>query len=228
MGHEIEKVLSERGHSIPIIIDQENQSQLDHIENFKLDSIIEFSTPESAFDNLKICLEKQIPVVSGTTGWLERKDELVNLCNKLNGTFFYASNYSLGVNLFFKLNQWLAKTMKGQNYQTELSEIHHTKKVDKPSGTAISLAEDILQENKSYSSWVLDAEESQSDLVIKSFREADVPGTHTVSYLSDTDEIEIKHLAKSRKGFALGAVLVAEWIANKKGVLSMDDFLNFN
>jgi 4-hydroxy-tetrahydrodipicolinate reductase len=225
MGKIIERIALKRGHEITARIDIDNQYEL---ESAKGDVAIEFSHPDAAYENLRKILEKNIPVVCGTTGWLDRKKEIDSICRSLDGAFFYASNYSLGVNIFFKLNEYLAKVMQRfDEYNIELDEIHHTQKKDSPSGTAITLAEGILQNVSRKTRWVNESTEEPDDLLIKSFRIADVPGTHVVKYNSPVDDLEIKHTAHSREGFATGAVLVAEWIRHKKGVLSMDDFLKF-
>lgn len=225
MGKTIERIAMERGHNIVGRIDIDNQHEFDTVT---ADAAIEFSHPDAAFQNVKKCLEKNIPVVCGTTGWLAHKGEIEALTRKLNGTFFYASNYSLGVNIFFKLNEHLAKMMNNfDGYQIGLEEIHHTEKKDAPSGTAITLAEGILKHNSKKRSWVNTDSVKSEELPIKSLRIGQVPGTHTVKYGSPTDDIEIKHTAHTRDGFAVGAVMVAEWALNKKGVLSMDDFLKF-
>lgn len=225
MGKTIERIAMERGHNIVGRIDIDNQHEFDTVT---ADAAIEFSHPDAAFQNVKKCLEKNIPVVCGTTGWLARKGEIEALTRKLNGTFFYASNYSLGVNIFFKLNEHLAKMMNNfDGYQIGLEEIHHTEKKDAPSGTAITLAEGILKHNSKKRSWVNTDSVKSEELPIKSLRIGQVPGTHTVKYGSPTDDIEIKHTAHTRDGFAVGAVMVAEWALNKKGVLSMDDLLKF-
>lgn len=225
MGKTIERIALERGHEISARIDVDNQHEL---RTMKGDVAIEFSHPSAAFDNVRTTLEKNIPVVCGTTGWLSRKSEIDALTMKLDGAFFYASNYSLGVNIFFKLNEYLAKVMENfPEYEIELDEIHHTQKKDSPSGTAISLAEGIIKHVSRKKSWVNENTDEESELAIKSFRIADIPGTHVVKYNSPVDDIEIKHTAHSREGFATGAVLVAEWIRRQKGVLSMDDFLKF-
>jgi 4-hydroxy-tetrahydrodipicolinate reductase len=225
MGKTIERIALERGHEIAGRIDIDNQQDLNTIQ---ADAAIEFSHPDAAFNNISRCLSQKIPVVCGTTGWLARKTEIETLTQKNNGTFFYASNYSLGVNIFFKLNEHLARMMGSfRNYNVRLDEIHHTEKKDAPSGTAITLAEGILKHASHKKSWVNSDSGKPEDLVIKSFRVDQVPGTHVVKYNSAIDEIEIKHTAHNREGFALGAVMVAEWIRDKKGVLSMDDFLKF-
>ncbi len=225
MGKIIERVALERGHTIAGKIDIDNQIDLDSAQ---ADVAIEFSRPEAAFDNVRRCLERRIPVVCGTTGWLERKPEIEALCLKMNSAFFYASNYSLGVNIFFKMNELLARMMNNfGEYEIMMDEIHHTEKKDAPSGTAITLAEGILKHVNRKKSWVNDAVKKQEELLIKSFRIDDVPGTHVVSYASPIDTIEIKHTAHSREGFAKGAVMVSEWLRDKKGVLNMDDYLKF-
>jgi 4-hydroxy-tetrahydrodipicolinate reductase len=225
MGKTIERIALQRGHEISARIDIDNQHELSRATG---DVAIEFSHPTAAFDNVRKVLEKKIPVVCGTTGWLDRKPVIESLCEDLGGAFFYASNYSLGVNIFFKLNEYLARVMESfPEYEIEMDEIHHTQKKDSPSGTAITLAEGILKNVNRKTSWVNDNSDDEEELVIKSFRIADIPGTHVVKYNCLIDDIEIKHTAHSRDGFATGAVMVAEWIRGKKGVLGMDDFLKF-
>ena len=222
MGKEIEKIAISRGHSIVIKKDI-------HTTNCDIslaDIAIDFSIPSAAFDNISNCLNNNVPVISGTTGWLEKYNEIVSLCKKKNGAFIYASNFSLGVNIFFELNNQLAKMMNAlEDYHISIEEIHHTKKLDAPSGTAITLAEGIIK-NSSKKSWELDGKTSKEVIPISAKRIPDVPGTHTVSYNSEVDTIAIKHTAHSRKGFALGAVIAAEWLLHKKGVFSMKDVLN--
>ena len=221
MGKEIEKIALSRGHEIVLKI--EGPETYDITDS---DIAIDFSIPSVAFDNISNCLVHGIPVVSGTTGWLDRYDEAVELCEKNNGSFIYASNFSLGVNLFFELNAKLSSLMNSvENYSISIEEIHHTKKLDAPSGTAITLAEGIIQ-NSSKTSWELDSKSTEETISIKAIRTPDVPGTHTISYASEVDTLEIKHTAHSRKGFALGAVVAAEWLVHKKGVYSMKDVLN--
>lgn len=225
MGKTIERIALERGHTISARIDIDNQHEF---ETIKGDVAIEFSHPDAAFENVKRTLLKGIPVVCGTTGWLARKTEIEKLCKEKNGAFFYASNYSLGVNIFFKLNEYLAAMVsKFPEYDVAMDEVHHTEKKDAPSGTAITLAEGVLKHVHRKTKWVNEESENLSDLYIQSFRIADVPGTHVVKYSSPVDDIEIKHVAHSREGFAKGAVMVAEWIRDKKGILGMDDFLKF-
>jgi 4-hydroxy-tetrahydrodipicolinate reductase len=225
MGKIIERIARERGHEISARIDIDNQHEFDTVKG---DVAIEFSHPDAAFENVRRTLLMGIPVVCGTTGWLERKPDIEALCKSQDGAFFYASNYSLGVNIFFKVNEFLARVMNNfGDYTVEMDEIHHTQKKDAPSGTAITLAEGVMKHMTRKKRWTNEESENAADLFIKSFRIADVPGTHVVKYSSPVDDIEIKHIAHSREGFATGAVLVAEWIRDKRGVLSMDDFLKF-
>jgi 4-hydroxy-tetrahydrodipicolinate reductase len=196
----------------------------------QIDIAIEFSQPEGAVENIKWALQHNIPILSGTTGWLENKSEIEKMTQDTNGTFFYASNYSIGVNVFFKVNQFLAKLInESGGYKASIEEIHHTAKKDAPSGTAITLAEGIIESIDSMQKWHLsdNQPENEHSLLITSKRIDPAPGTHIIRYQSEIDTIEISHTAHSREGFALGAILVAEWIQGKKGVLSMDDFLSF-
>ncbi|WP_053404302.1 4-hydroxy-tetrahydrodipicolinate reductase [Persicobacter sp. CCB-QB2] len=226
MGKIIEQIALDRGHEIVAKIDKDNAADLANLTGDTVDVAIEFSMPAVAYDNLTTCIKNGIPVLSGTTGWLDKFPELEQLVAEQNGTFFYASNYSIGVNLFFKVNEFLAKLMNPQKeYEVDMVEIHHTEKLDAPSGTAITLAEGVLDNVERKAKWVNETSEKAEELDIISLREAEVPGTHSVHYRSEVDDIEIKHTAHSRKGFALGAVLVAEWLPKQKGVCSMDDFL---
>jgi 4-hydroxy-tetrahydrodipicolinate reductase len=223
MGKEIEKIALSRGHEIVIKKDVD-----DVIDITLADVAIDFSVPTSAYNNIANCINNQVPVISGTTGWLDKYDDAVALCKEKNSAFIYASNYSLGVNIFFELNKQLAKMMNSlEDYNISMEEIHHTKKLDAPSGTAITLAEGII-ENSSKKKWELDEKTSEENIPIVAKRIPDVPGTHSVWYNSEVDSIEIKHTAHSRKGFALGAVVAAEWISGKKGVFSMKDVLNIS
>jgi 4-hydroxy-tetrahydrodipicolinate reductase len=226
MGKEIEKIALSRGHKIELIIDIDNQHELT-VENLKkCDVAIEFTIPKSAVDNYFKCFEAGIPVVSGTTGWLDRKAEVHQKCRETNGTFFYGSNFSVGVNLFFELNRQLAKLMAPYpEYKPEMTEVHHTQKLDAPSGTAISLAEDLIEILPTVNSWADAGDAAENQLPIKSEREGEVPGIHTIKYDSEVDYIEITHSAKSRKGFSLGAVLAAEFSLKNKGILTMKDML---
>ncbi len=222
MGKTIEKIAIERGHKIVLKIDKDDINY--NLSN--VDVAIDFSIPTAAFTNIKNCINNAIPVISGTTGWLEKYNEIVALCKQKNGAFIYASNFSLGVNIFFELNKNLAKMMQNLNqYNISLEEIHHTKKLDAPSGTAITLAEDIIK-NTSKQSWALNETNNPNEIPIVAKRIPGVPGTHLVSYQSKVDTLEIKHTAHSREGFALGAVVAAEWLVNKKGVYTMKDVLN--
>jgi len=221
MGKEIEKIAISRGHEIVIKKDIH-----DTIDMNLADVAIDFSVPSAAFENISNCIKNKVPVISGTTGWLDKYQEVSLLCEKEKGAFIYASNFSLGVNIFFELNKQLAKMMHSlEDYTISLEEIHHTKKLDAPSGTAITLAEGII-ENSSKKNWELGESASEENIPIIAKRVSEVPGTHTVWYESEVDTLEIKHTAHSRKGFALGAVVAAEWIVGKTGVFSMKDVLN--
>ena len=221
MGQTIERIALERGHEIVLKKDEFNTYE--GLSN--ADVAIDFSIPAVAVENISNCFYANVPVISGTTGWLEHYDAMVSLCKDKNGAFISSSNFSLGVNLFFELNEYLAKMMsKFGSYSDEMEEIHHTQKLDAPSGTAISLAKGII-ENSDYSSWTLEkAKENQ--IQIEAVRTENVPGTHTVTYNSVVDTIEIKHTAHNRDGFALGAVIAAEWIVGKHGIFTMKDVLN--
>ncbi|MCU0358755.1 MAG: 4-hydroxy-tetrahydrodipicolinate reductase [Cyclobacteriaceae bacterium] len=225
MGKVIEQIALQRGHHIAGRITSANRHELPGIN---ADVAIEFSKPEAAYENVKFCVENNLPVICGTTGWLERKAEIEKLTHHCNGTFFYASNFSIGVNIFFRLNEQLARIMNNfPDYAIQIDEVHHTQKKDAPSGTAISLAQGIMQHMPRKTSWVNHTDAATHEVPISSFRIDDVPGTHVVNYSSSIDDIEIKHIAHSREGFARGAVMVAEWIQGRKGVLTMEDFLQF-
>ena len=224
MGQEVEKVLKQRQHEV---IQKINSSDYDPAQLREADVAIEFTQPEAAFQNLVNCFKAKLPVVTGTTGWLQHYNEAAQLCQNYQSAFLYASNFSLGVNLFFELNKRLAGLMAPYDqYQLGIEEIHHTKKLDKPSGTAVSLAEQIEEENPNKKGWTLDEITGADQIPVTARREHDVPGTHIVSYRSDIDDIEIKHTAHNRQGFALGAVLAAEFVADKEGVFTMKDVLN--
>lgn len=222
MGKAIEKIAIDRGHSIILKLDQ-------NIEDYNIrtaDVAIDFSIPEAAVNNISNCLKNGVPVISGTTGWLKEYDNMVALANENDGAFIYASNFSLGVNIFFELNKQLAKMMSTlSQYKVDLEEIHHNKKLDAPSGTAITLAEGVIQ-NSSYNYWKLDNATDKSIIPIKAKRIEDIPGTHHVNYNSNVDAITISHTAHNREGFALGALIAAEWIIGKTGVFTMNDVLN--
>lgn len=222
MGKVIERIALERGHEIVLKKDESNTYE--GIE--KAEVAIDFSVPMVAVENISTAINQGIPVVCGTTGWLEQYDEVVQLCQEKNGAFLYGSNFSLGVNLFFELNNYLAKMMArfSSVYKVSMEEIHHTQKLDSPSGTAISLAKGVI-ENSNYTSWTEETA-TENQIHIDAKRIENVPGTHSVYYSSDVDFIEIKHVAHNREGFALGAVLAAEWIVGKNGVFSMKDVLD--
>lgn len=229
MGQTIERIALERGHEIVLKKDEFNTYE----GLLNADVAIDFSIPSVAVSNISSCFYANVPVISGTTGWLEHYDNMVALCTEKNGAFISSSNFSLGVNLFFGLNEHLARMMsKFDSYRVEMEEIHHTQKLDAPSGTAISLAKDVI-ENSSYTNWTLKSSKSDDlsdservkQIHIEALRIEDVPGTHTVTYNSEVDTIEIKHTAHNRDGFALGAVIAAEWIIGKKGVFTMKDVL---
>ena len=226
MGKVIEGIAVSRGHIVVLKIDESNKIDRGFINSDRIDVVIEFSSPESAFENIKYCMKNGIPTVSGTTGWLDKKSEIDTLCIENDTAFFYASNYSIGMNLFFRLNKQLAKLIAPyHNYSVSMEEIHHTMKLDAPSGTAITLAEGIIENNARFENWVNDVEPKENEINIESIREGLVPGTHNVKYISNIDTITIGHEAHSREGFALGAVIAAEWLIDKKGVKNMDDLL---
>ncbi len=222
MGKVIERIALERGHEI--VLRKGSSDSFDGLSN--ADVAIDFSVPSAAVGHISECLNANVPIVSGTTGWLNDYDKMVDLCQEKNGSFIYGSNFSLGVNLFFELNDYLAKMMsKFDQYSVVMEEIHHTQKLDAPSGTAISLAKDIIK-NSDYSNWSIDKNHSEKEVFIDAKRIENVPGTHSVFYNSDVDTIEIKHTAHNRDGFALGSVIAAEWILGKKGVFTMRDVLS--
>lgn len=228
MGKTIEQIARERGHRIVSIVDINNPEEFQSDAFKSADVAIEFTTPATAFTNYLRCFEAGVPVVSGTTGWLEHMGEIKEKCEKEGKTFFYASNFSIGVNLFFALNKYLARLMnRFPAYDVRLTETHHIHKLDAPSGTAITLAEGILENIDRKERWTLETADQPADLPIHAIREGEVPGIHEIVYESDADSISIKHDAKSRAGFALGAVLAAEFTAGKKGFLGMNDLLKF-
>jgi 4-hydroxy-tetrahydrodipicolinate reductase len=223
MGKVIERIALERGHEI--VLRKAGTDTFDGLEN--ADVAIDFSVPDAAVGNISACLDSNIPVVSGTTGWLDRYEDMTALCSEKNGAFIYGSNFSLGVNLFFELNEYLAKMMaKFEQYKVSMEEIHHTQKLDAPSGTAITLAKGII-DYSDYSSWALENAKAD-EILIDAKRIENVPGTHTVVYNSAVDAIEIKHTAHNREGFALGAVIAAEWLQGKTGVFTMRDVLGLD
>jgi 4-hydroxy-tetrahydrodipicolinate reductase len=228
MGHEIETIAVKRGHAIKLIIDQDNTEDLNK-DNLKgIDVAIEFSLPDAAFNNIIKCLENKVPVVSGTTGWLEKYDLVVDTCKKYTSSFIHSSNYSIGVNLLFRLNKELARLMKQYDeYQVAIEEIHHIKKLDAPSGTAITLANGICNENERFEGWSEADKEETRKIPIRSVREGTVPGIHTVTWDSEIDTISLKHESKNRRGLALGAVVAAEFIHSKEGVFTMNNVMGF-
>lgn len=228
MGREIEQIALSRGHSVVLKIDINNPEELTTEKLSEADVAIEFTSPVTAVNNYLKCFENGVPVVSGTTGWLDQKSEVEKKCKEKDGCFFYASNFSLGVNIFFGMNKYLARVMKDfPQYDVSMVEVHHTQKLDAPSGTAITLADDIIAINDKKTNWTVDDPKSENELYINPIREGVVPGIHTVKYNSEVDFIEIMHSAYNRKGFAFGAVLAAEFCVGKKGILSMTDLLKF-
>lgn len=240
MGREIERILTERGHEVALIIDADNASALDAEHLAGIDVALEFTTPDTAYANIRTCIECGVPVVSGTTGWTARLEELKEFCREKGSALFYASNYSLGVNLMFRLNRQLAAMIdRVSGYDVAIEEIHHDQKKDAPSGTAITLAEGVIAELKAKTGWVnyapgialsenrINTPEAaaENQLVIGSVREGSIPGTHTVIYESADDRIELKHTIKNRRTLALGAVVASEFICGKQGVYTMDDLL---
>lgn len=240
MGREIEKILIARGHETALIIDRDNTADLDAAHLSGIDVALEFTTPETAYGNIRTCLECGIPVVSGTTGWIGRLPELEALCRERNGAFFYASNFCLGVNLMFRLNRRLAELIgRAGGYDVRIEEVHHTQKRDAPSGTAITLAEGVMAGMPAKSSWVDYAPEAEhaanriddperaapSQIVIRSRREGAVPGIHTVTYESEDDMLEIRHSIRNRRALARGAVAAAEFLCGKRGVYTMEDLI---
>jgi len=229
MGQAIERVALQRGHHITHKIDLSNSASFATVNPKTVDVALEFSQPTAAYSNIWQCLAKNIPVISGTTGWLARKEELCAYCKAHRGTFFYASNFSIGMNILCKVNTFLAKLMNQYpEYEVTLAEEHHLEKKDTPSGTAVMLAEGIIQNMHRKKGWEIAPTQQKDRLGILAKRRQDVPGTHTVTYTSLPDTLELKHTAHSREGFALGVVLVAEWIQDKQGILGMEDFLRLD
>lgn len=224
LGQAIGEAVQARGHELILTIRSSNLADLAQVN--QADVAIDCSTPDHAFNNIQACLNSGVPIVSGTTGWLDKRKTIEEHCQKVGGAFLYASNFSIGVNLFFALNKQLATLMNGQrNYQISLDETHHIQKADAPSGTAISLAEGLIGKIDHKKKWVNQASKNDTELSIQSRRQGEVPGTHQVNYTSAVDSISICHTAHNRKGFALGAALAAEWLADKKGCFSMQDLL---
>jgi len=227
MGKAIEKIALEKGHQILVIVD--SQKSIENANFNGVDVAIEFTRPEVAPKHMLFCLEIGVPIVVGTTAWKEDLPAIADMVNKQNGALVHASNFSIGVNLFFEMNKKLAKIMEAHPaYKLEMTEIHHTQKLDKPSGTAVTLAEEIIEQNTNYKGWSLAEStelENEKEFFIHALREENVPGTHLVNYSSPIDSIQIQHTAHTRDGFALGAILAAEWIKNKKGIFTMKDVL---
>lgn len=229
MGKEIESAAIERGHQIVVRLNSPEDWEVGATQLHEAEVAIEFSTPDSAPGNILKCFASNIPVVSGTTGWHERMDELKEMCEKENGAFFYAPNFSIGVNVFFEINKRLAQLMKNfREYEISIEETHHIYKLDAPSGTAIKLANDIAREIEHKKGWTGKDKKEEDEIVIRSIREGNITGIHTVIYDSEFDSIEIRHNAKNRRGFAIGAVMAAEWLPGKKGCFGMNDLLNLN
>lgn len=229
MGREIEKILAERGHETVLVIDAENTADLNARHLAEVDVALEFTTPATAYENIRTCIECRTPVVSGTTGWTTRLPELEALCREKGGALFYASNFCLGVNLLFKLNRQLAAMIdRIGGYEVEIEEVHHVHKKDAPSGTAITLAEGIIDNLHTKTGWVNDVPAAPEQIAIRSIREGEIPGIHTVCYESEDDRIELRHTIKNRRTLALGAVVAAEFLCNKRGVFTMDDLLKNN
>lgn len=228
MGHEIEAAALKRGHNIKLIVDVTNKADLNSDKLKGIDVAIEFSFPESALDNILKCLENRLPVVSGTTGWLEHYSEATTACQKYKTAFLHSTNFSIGVNILFKLNSELARLMgKYPEYNVAIEEIHHTKKLDAPSGTAITLSTGITNNHPGYDGWAFPGEASGKKIPVTAVREGNVPGTHNITWDSEIDTIKLGHEAKNRKGLALGAVIAAEFLAGREGVFTMNDVMGF-
>ena len=229
MGKTIEQLALNKGYEIVLKVDKKNANTWTNEQLEQADIAIEFTQPESAIKNISRCFECGVPVISGTTGWVEKMEEVKDACKKMNGGFFYASNFSVGVNLFFQLNKVLAEMMETyDSYNISLEEIHHTQKLDAPSGTAITLAEGLLKKISRKSKWVKESGDQENELPIFSKRIENVPGTHSINYYSEIDSIEIKHTAHSRLGFAKGALMAAEWMKNRIGIYGMEDLLKLS
>lgn len=225
MGQQIETIAMERDHEIVLIVDSTNSDLVTDNDLKKADVAIEFSTPQTAVENIKKCISVGLPVVIGSTGWYDHFKEIEKLCTQKKGGLFHATNFSLGVNLFFKINTYLAELMnKYKMYDVSMEEIHHVHKLDKPSGTAITLANQLIENLDRKKKWSLDKKTADT-VFIKDVREGEIPGTHVVKYTSDVDDIEIMHKAHNRKGFAAGAVVAAEFLKGKKGIYTMNDLL---
>lgn len=226
MGREIEAIAIKRGHTIRLIVDKDNTNDLNKANLKVIDVAIEFSFPDVALENIIKCLEEKVPVVSGTTGWLKDYNKAVDICRKHGTSFIHSTNFSIGVNLFFRLNSDLAKRMnRYHDFNVSIEEIHHTKKLDAPSGTAITLAKGIIENHSDYEKWCPEKEKQKKCVPINSVREGDVPGTHVITWDSEIETISLKHETKNRRGLALGAVVAAEFIYSKQGIFTMDDVM---
>jgi len=229
MGKAIEEIAISRGHSVVVKFNSQNPLESSQLRT--TDVAIEFSQPDLALKHIKLCADGQIPIVVGTTAWEEHLPEIINHIDKREASLIYSSNFSIGVNLFFELNKHLARLMNDKtDYVASITEIHHTQKIDAPSGTAVTLAKDLISNHPTYSSWKLTGQSEnmeKTDLPISAIREENVPGTHLISYTSEIDTLTIEHQAHNRKGFALGAVIAAEFIHKKQGVYTMSDILKF-
>lgn len=226
MGHEIEKICTERGHEICWKINSKNRNALSPSLLKQADAIIEFTSPHSAPDNIRFCIENKVPVVTGSTGWYGELSTMKEFCAKHEAALFYASNFSIGVNIFWAVNKYMSSLMdRYPEYKASIEEIHHTQKLDAPSGTAITLAEKTFEAHTTYSGWANTGEESQVQIPITAIRKDNVPGTHTLTWKSEVDKLEFTHEAFNRSGFALGAVKAAEWLVGRKGSYTMDDML---
>ena len=229
MGKEIEEIALQKGHEIVLKVNDENLAELNKENLRNCDVAIEFTGPDSAVENMKTCIDAGVPVVCGSTGWVEKENEVINYCNGKAGSLLYSSNFSIGVNIFFEINRKLAQLMsQHKEYNVAIEEIHHTQKKDAPSGTAISLARQIILQNSTKLNWTDNPSHTSSEIYISSKRVDPAPGTHHVKYTSLIDDIEIIHTAHSRKGFATGALIAAEFLAGKKGIFSMIDVLKTN
>lgn len=236
MGRLIEKYAHKRGHEVVLVVDRKNRDTIQIEDIAMADVAIDFSTPDAALENISLCFEANLPIVVGTTGWYEHLQEVKEICLEADQAVLYGSNFSIGVNVFFHVNKMLAKAMNPyKQYDVQVEEIHHVHKLDAPSGTAITIAEGIIENNSSKDAWVnelVDGDKSiiaqQNELLIESLRIEEVPGTHTVLYSSEVDQIEFKHTAHSRDGFALGAVVAAEWLQNRKGFYQVTEMFDFN
>lgn len=237
MGHMVEKFAIKRGHEIVLIVDENNREQLGAQDLSGIaDIAIDFSTPKGALDNIYLCFDANLPLIMGTTGWYDKIEEVKQKCLDTDNAFLYGSNFSIGVNIMFHVNRALAKAMKPyKQYDVQVEEIHHTQKLDSPSGTAITIAEGILDNSEEKTKWInhlVDEQQNEiakpDELLIESLRIEDVPGTHTVLYSSEVDQIELKHTAHNREGFALGALIAAEWLLGKEGFYQVTEMFDFN